>query len=85
MSKKSSERNLNRRLNGITMPITRKRVKWGRNWPCLCGSRKKYKHCCINEIDDITQRDGNARVMELSKDVQKLVDEIKQKESMEKK
>lgn len=22
-------------------------AKWGRNWPCVCGSGKKYKKCCI--------------------------------------
>lgn len=27
-------------------PITRAGVKVGRNDPCICGSGKKYKHCC---------------------------------------
>jgi len=28
-------------------------VKVGRNAPCPCGSGKKYKKCCINEVDPI--------------------------------
>ena len=27
-------------------PITRAGKKVGRNDPCICGSGKKYKHCC---------------------------------------
>ena len=27
-------------------PIIRESPKVGRNDPCLCGSRKKYKKCC---------------------------------------
>jgi uncharacterized protein YecA (UPF0149 family) len=27
-------------------PITRVTVKIGRNDPCTCGSKKKYKKCC---------------------------------------
>lgn len=74
MSKKQSEqRSLSRRISGVTMPIKRKRTKWGRNWFCLCGSGKKYKNCCINEIDDLTKYDNNAEVSELSKDVQELI------------
>ncbi len=74
MSKKRSEqRNLSRRIDGVTMPIGRKRMKWGRNWLCLCGSGKKYKKCCLNEISDITASDGNAEVSELSKDIQELI------------
>jgi uncharacterized protein YchJ len=28
-------------------PVT-KTVKIGRNDPCVCGSGKKYKKCCLN-------------------------------------
>jgi hypothetical protein len=56
------------------MPISRKRMKWCRNWKCLCGSGKKYKHCCIGDIDGLTIVDGNAAVETLSEDVQKMVD-----------
>src|ERR1700747_3185220 len=27
--------------------LTLARMKPGRNDPCLCGSGKKYKHCCL--------------------------------------
>lgn len=76
MSKNLSElRSLGRRIDGITMPITRKRIKWNRNWPCLCGSEQKYKKCCMNEIDSITASDGNANVTALSDDIQKMIDD----------
>ena len=74
MSKKQSlGRNLGRRIAGITMPITRRRAKWGRNWPCLCGSGEKYKKCCLPELLSITASDGNANVQPLSEDVQNLI------------
>jgi len=28
-------------------PIKHRGPKWGRNEPCLCGSGKKYKKCCL--------------------------------------
>lgn len=28
-------------------PIQRATGKVGRNEPCPCGSRKKFKHCCL--------------------------------------
>ena len=58
----------------MTMPILRKRIKWKRNWPCLCGSGKKYKRCCLNEIVDMTAFDGNAKVEKLPEDIQKIID-----------
>ena len=75
MSKKSSElRNLQKRIQGVTMPITRRRARWGRNWLCLCGSGKKYKRCCMNEINNFTVSDSNANVIALSDDIQKMID-----------
>lgn len=75
MSTKSSERrNLGRRLSGVTMPINRKRMKWGRNWPCLCGSEKKYKRCCFDDTNKLTLYDGNANVEVLSEDIQRMID-----------
>lgn len=29
-----------------------RKTKIGRNDPCLCGSGKKYKHCCLNKPKD---------------------------------
>jgi len=55
------------------MPITRKRTKWHRNWPCLCGSGKKYKVCCIDEIESITALDGNANIAKLPENIQKMI------------
>ena len=69
----SAERNLGKRIFGVTMPIERKRTKWGRNWPCICDSGKKYKNCCYDITEAMTRQDGNANVVELSEDVQKLV------------
>ena len=40
---------------GIDRPGTFRRdtPKIGRNEPCLCGSGKKYKRCCIEKGGDI--------------------------------
>lgn len=74
MSKSSSEqRSLGRRISGVTMPIARKRAKWCRNWPCLCGSGKKYKHCCLADINKLTQADRNEAVREIPEDIQEVV------------
>ncbi len=74
MSKRSSaERSLGRRVFGITMPIHRKRIKWQRNWPCMCGSKKKHKNCCLKTTEALTIQDDNANVVELPVDVQKIV------------
>jgi len=80
MSRTSSEsRSLGRRLAGVTMPIGRKRMKWGRNWLCLCGSGKKYKVCCLEQITSLTTSDGNASVTKLPEDIQKMID-VRRKE-----
>ncbi len=34
---------------GHVLPFKRKSAKIGRNEPCLCGSGKKYKKCCLNK------------------------------------
>lgn len=73
-SKLSEQRSLGRRLAGVTMPISRKRIRWGRNWLCMCGSGAKYKKCCMSEINSITASDGNANIKLLSKDIQKMID-----------
>ena len=71
----SGLRNLKRRLASVTMPIRRKRIKWQRNWNCLCGSKKKYKKCCIDEITNLTAQDGNAMVKQLPEGVQNMIDD----------
>jgi hypothetical protein len=79
MNKRSSkQRSVGRRIAGVTMPITRKRIKWGRNWLCLCNSGLKYKNCCLKELEDITNSDGNANIVALPKDVQTMIDTQKQ-------
>lgn len=30
-------------------PVVRNEPKIGRNDPCLCGSGKKFKKCCVNK------------------------------------
>lgn len=80
MSKRSSElRSLGRRISDVTMPITRRRMRWGRNWPCLCGSEKKYKRCCMAEIDSFTASDSNANITALPEDIQKMIDVYRKK------
>lgn len=74
MTKKRENFKLQRRVQDITMPITRKRIKWGRNWPCLCGSGRKYKACCLGEIDSVTALDGNANTTNTPEDVQRIID-----------
>ncbi len=42
-------------------------MKIGRNDPCYCGSKKKYKHCCINKKDfSSKERNQLAKVSNLS-------------------
>jgi len=74
MSKKSKQRNVARRISGVTMPISKKRIKWNRNWKCLCGSNKKYKHCCMKDLDALTLSDGNMVVRDVPEDVQDFID-----------
>ena len=79
----SEQRSLGRRLAGVTMPIGRRRMRWGRNWLCLCGSDIKYKRCCMAEIDSLTSSDSNSKVQELPEDIKKMIDaqiETKKKE-----
>lgn len=41
-----------KKLQGLDIkPVRNSKIdpKIGRNQPCLCGSGKKYKHCCINK------------------------------------
>ncbi len=33
---------------GCSQPAKKNGAKVGRNDPCLCGSGKKYKKCCIS-------------------------------------
>lgn len=73
-NKLSEQRSLGRRIRGVTMPISCKRMRWGRNWLCMCGSGVKYKKCCMSEINDLTASDSNARVEPLSEDIQKMID-----------
>ncbi len=78
MGKKLEQYKLRRRIDGVTMPITRKRVKWGRNWLCVCDSGKKFKNCCMVEINSFATFDGNANVTTLPEDVKKIVDTHKE-------
>ena len=44
----------------VTKPLRRKRIRWKRNWVCVCGSGKKYKKCCLKDIEALDSMDGNA-------------------------
>lgn len=72
-TKLSERRSFERRINGVTMPIHRKRLKWGRNWPCMCGSEKKHKKCCLLEISAHTASDGNERVEEIPFNIKQMI------------
>jgi SEC-C motif len=37
--------------------------KPGRNDPCLCGSGKKYKHCCLKTVEEPSAEKGHARAV----------------------
>lgn len=77
--KSSQQRSIGRRMAGVTMPIVRKRMKWYRNWTCLCGSGKKYKRCCMNEINSLTASDDNANITPIPKGVKTVVDYYQKK------
>lgn len=47
--KVSYDDDLNRSYD--TKPFIRLNPKIGRNWECPCGSKKKYKKCCMNKIE----------------------------------
>lgn len=70
---KTSLRKLKRRLDGVTMPLSRKRLDWGRNWLCMCGSGKKYKKCCLSQAQQQDSIDGNANEAPLPEGVQEIV------------
>lgn len=43
-----------------------------RNQPCPCGSKKKYKHCCINNPATVEEfLDGEVRTQEYVKTLKK--------------
>jgi hypothetical protein len=47
----------------ITQPIQAD-PKWGRNWPCPCGSGKKYKKCCLYVPQDVQAADLAQRAID---------------------
>lgn len=71
-------RMLRKRVNDVTMPIHRKRTKWGRNWLCLCGSGKKYKHCCLDDIKALDCNDQNANVTPIPQEMITTIEKLKQ-------
>lgn len=83
-TKPSEQRSFAKRLNGVTMPIRRRRLKWGRNWLCLCGSEKKYKNCCVLEIDALSASDGNEKVEEIPANVKQMVADWKEEQKRKK-
>ncbi len=47
-----------------TKPIRRKRIKWQRNWPCVCSSGLKFKKCCMKDMQALDLLDGNIQTEE---------------------
>ncbi len=35
-----------------------RRLRYGRNAPCPCGSGKKYKHCCLRKVMEASKTDA---------------------------
>lgn len=64
---------LDQLVKEVTKPIIRKRIRWGRNWLCLCSSGKKYKRCCMGRINKLTSLDDNASIGELYNDIEEVV------------
>lgn len=52
------------KISPKTQPIRKKRMRWNRNWKCVCGSDKKYKKCCMKEIEELNLIDQNATFSE---------------------
>jgi len=51
-----------------------------RNQPCPCGSKKKYKHCCINKPVTVEEfLDGEVRTQEYAKALEKDIKYSKKK------
>lgn len=49
-------------ITEITRPIRRKRIRWQRNWLCICGSKLKFKKCCMKDLRELDLFDGNIRM-----------------------
>jgi hypothetical protein len=55
-------------------------MKIGRNQPCLCGSGKKYKKCCLDKEDKIEEDFSKGRELQLKgKNSEKFVQDLAQK------
>jgi uncharacterized protein YecA (UPF0149 family) len=48
--------------------LKKKRVEPGRNRPCICGSGKKYKACCLDKVNAQSRK----AVIEASKKTQEI-------------
>ncbi|MDD4924698.1 MAG: SEC-C metal-binding domain-containing protein [Dehalococcoidales bacterium] len=46
LKEENEQLKLRQRLNESANSVPSSKPKVGRNAPCPCGSRKKYKHCC---------------------------------------
>lgn len=77
MSRRSKAKYIRNRVAGITTPIRRKRTKWERNWPCLCGSGKKYKSCCMDKITEMGYDDNNATVEQIPDELREIIDSVR--------
>lgn len=48
----------------------------GRNEPCLCGSDKKFKHCCLDKLRDTIQEDFVFDNFSLEEELAKAVEKV---------
>jgi len=46
-------------------PIVRTRLRWQRNWLCPCGSGKKYKKCCLQNIEAIVDQEQSKSLIDV--------------------
>ena len=50
----------------------KKKTKIGRNDPCICGSGRKYKKCCLNKYRDARLDELIQRPVALKKNISSL-------------
>jgi len=61
--------------NPINLKTIHKKELPGRNEPCICGSGKKFKHCCWN-LYNVTQEAREDIIKELEKKKTNLIKEM---------
>ena len=61
VNKKLAKRIKKYGIRPVPKPIIRDKKKIGRNDKCPCGSKKKYKRCCLNMITGLNKELTNSK------------------------